>query len=85
MEVISIAADNAEVFDALLARSREAGTPECGDLKLVSKAKATDRGYPGVLISFTVHYKGEPLPVQAVTTLANLLAAVKALGAKHGM
>ena len=65
-----------EDFDRLV----HTGLPECGDLMIAVKERATVEGNPGVVIAFTVTLPdGTRKPVQAVTTLRNMLTVLGGL------
>ena len=79
MEPITLVLNNGDAFD----KAVHGKVPEKGDLAMTSKAYATTGGKPAVAITFTAVVDGVEVPVQAVTTLALLSMAVRAISAAH--
>jgi len=81
MERITLLLNNPVAFDHLV---HGGGIPECRDLTIATKARATKSGNAGVVIGFSVQLPGGTIAqVQAVTTVANFLAAAVAIQAAH--
>lgn len=82
MENINLVLDNAEEFDQAV---HDNTLPECGDLKIITKARATNAGLPAAVLTFTVALPdGKRQRVQTVTTVRLLCQAARAIEAKHG-
>lgn len=74
MERIELLLDDAE-YDRLV----HDAPPERGDLTVCVKARATHKGQPGVVLSFTVEINGKPIRVQATTTARLFLTAARGI------
>lgn len=88
MEAIAIRVNDPAYFDRMLDACRANGVAEVeGTLELICKPGATERGNPGVMITFVAHIRddGYAHQVQAVCTLANLYAAVSAIAKAHNL
>lgn len=82
MENINLVLDNAEQFDQAVHNDT---VPECGDLKIITKARATDAGLPAAVLTFHVVLpNGKRQRVQTVTTVRLLCQAVRGIEARHG-
>lgn len=82
MEKVRVLLDDGQHkdFDRLV----HTGLPECGDLTIATKDGAMESGAPGVVIAFTVQLpSGDLAPVQAVTSLKALRAALRILDARY--
>ena len=83
MEAVHVYIDDGVQYDAILEQSRRTNVPQVSDIKLVTKRGGTTSGKPIVAVAFTVQIAGENVDVQAVTTVALLLASMHALKGAH--
>ncbi len=81
MESINLKIANSERFDEILEENRRDGLPECGDLEIVTKERATINGRSGVVLTWTVSDTGSRCRVQCVTTVNALATALGPLQA----
>jgi len=71
MEQLAISIDDATAYDNIL----KCAVPECGDFRIITKAKATNGGKSAAMITFTVMIDNRPVVVQSVVTLKQIAAA----------
>lgn len=80
---VTMELDNGQAFDAIVHGS---GIPECGDLRIATKARATEDGRPLVAIGFSVKLpSGEIRQVQHVTTARLFVAIADSIRTKHSL
>lgn len=81
MEMIKVELNDRAFDEAVHGKPEGVQTvPECGDLAIYVKKRALTSGKAGAVISFTVQLpNGKKQPVQAVTTVTNLIAALATL------
>lgn len=83
MEKLSLYIDvdgTGRLYDSLLARAREIGVQDTGDLAIATKNNGDGKGgAPLAMLTFTAVIKGSPVTVQTVTTVKLLKSTLRLL------